>query len=132
MYSIAVFGLYAANGQSLPPQSEGQNSARLPVPGMRSSLYVGRPVVGSMLLKTVCLTYGVADTNEILSALRSRRYRYPLRAGLMSPFTVFPSFVKSAMMGASGSSQSHDSFHWYWKCVTSLPVSGLIATVDDV
>src|SRR5215475_13709114 len=73
MKSMPLFGLYAANGQSLPPQSDGQKSARLPVFGTRSGLYSGRPVVGSMLLKTFCLTYGVAETNAILSAERSSR-----------------------------------------------------------
>jgi hypothetical protein len=36
-------------------------------------LYVGRPVFSSMLLKTFCFTYGVADTNLIASLPRSSR-----------------------------------------------------------
>ena len=45
--------------------------AGLPMPGLRSMSYSGRPVTGSMLVNTFCFTYGFASMNEMPVALRS-------------------------------------------------------------
>jgi hypothetical protein len=59
---MRVIGLNAAGGQFLPPQSEGQKSVFLPVPGLCSGSTSGRPVFGSTLLNTFCFTNGSPST----------------------------------------------------------------------
>jgi len=94
---MRVFGLNAIGGQFFPPQSDGQKSTFLPVPGLRAGSISGRPVFGSRLLKTFCFTYGRPSTKlmalEALSGAegRSRNQRYPSRATSMRPLIVFPS-----------------------------------------
>src|ERR1700748_2479082 len=101
-------------GQFFPPQSDGQKSTFLPVPGLRAVSISGRPVFGSRLLKTFCFTYGRPSTKLIGPFVRSRNQRYPSRATSTRPLIVLPSRWKSTRIGGDTSSQSHESFGWYW------------------
>ena len=73
----AVRTFYAKRliGQFFPPESEGQKVARLPMPGLWSGSYSGRPVFGSTDEKTFCSTNGFASTKPMASAFRSSSQR---------------------------------------------------------
>jgi hypothetical protein len=71
---MRVVGLNAIGGQFFPPHHDGQKSAILSVPGFFSGSTSGRPVFGSRLRNTFCLTNGVPSMKLILPAVRSRKY----------------------------------------------------------
>jgi hypothetical protein len=60
MYRSFVCGLHASGGQSLPPPMLGQNSAPWCAPGRLDSSTVGRPVLGSIDVKTLLFANGKA------------------------------------------------------------------------
>ena len=79
------------------------------MPGFRSSSYSGRPVTGSIAVKTFWSTYGWASTKRMgPAAVRSSVQRYPLRAGWTRVGITRPSRGTSISSGAETSSQSHD------------------------
>src|SRR6218665_3595287 len=73
-----------------------------------------------------------SDLFEVILPLpsRSSQYSRPLRCALMRPLTFLPLRLNSTSVGAFMPAQSHESFQWYWKWLTMLPVSGLIARTE--
>ena len=75
-------------GQFLPPQKDGQNSARLPVPGFRAGSTSGPPGLRSTLRKTFCFTNGLASTKLMRPLVRSRNHMLRRRQMSMRPLMV--------------------------------------------
>ena len=65
-----MFGLNAIGGQFLPPCEPGQNSALLPVPGLRAGSTSGRPVFGIEATEDVLVDVRLA-VDELDRAVRA-------------------------------------------------------------
>jgi hypothetical protein len=72
---MRVCGLNAIGGQFLPPCEPGQNSVRLPVPGLCAGSTSGLPVFGSSPRKTFWMHVRLAFNELIGPLLRSRNQR---------------------------------------------------------
>src|SRR5262245_11405950 len=90
----------------------------------------GRPVFGSSERNTVWFTYGFPSINRSEPPVRSRKYKYPLRATLIAPLISRPPRRKSTRIGGDTSSQSNDSFGVYCMWLLIFPVATSSATVD--